>query len=65
MKLRPKSYCSFQARIKLVQTNKYNKLNPSVKITEYKYRPVKNNIFSRIIKYFFQKQMKIQLKDPS
>ena len=65
MNLESNYSCSFQARIMLKPTCNHNNLKSTAKITEYKYRPVRNNIFSRIIKYFFKKQMKIQLKDPS
>lgn len=52
---------SFKARIML----KPNSTNKATKFVKDKYIPVHNNIFSRIIKYFFKKQMKLQLKDPS
>lgn len=56
---------SFKARIMLKPINKKNGLGLVEQSAKYKYKPVRNNIFSKIIKYFFKKQMKIQLKDPS
>ncbi len=53
---------SFKARIIIKPNNSTNKADKFVKD---KYIPVRNNIFSKIIKYFFKKQMNLQLKDPS
>lgn len=60
--IKPNYSYSFKARI-MIKPNK--NINKTDKFVKDRYIPVRNNIFSKIIKYFLKKQMKIQLKDPS